>query len=323
MIRDNAKPMHIAFGIDNAYAPYIAVTIRSIVENNRRSELRIHVLTNGISEKHLRRLHEAVGDSGRVHLDIHIVDDSALHGLKTGVWTMRTWYRILLPDILPEDVHRVLYLDADTLVTDDLRELFATDMTDRSVAAVIDTQTLDERAFERCGYDPRKLYVCSGVLLMNLDYWRANALADKLADYAERNAERIIFPDQDAINSICCDSKLILPLRYGILNAFFLNDAFYAEPYAEQLRECLERPAIIHYAGCYPWIKPFAVHPLNGEWTKYDKMLTHSVGTTRFPRKKLYIKVLIWQMMHPFRKRAKISADEALRRLSERSLQES
>ena len=43
--------MNIAFCINDAYAPYVAVTLKSIVENNSSIALNVYILTDGISDK--------------------------------------------------------------------------------------------------------------------------------------------------------------------------------------------------------------------------------------------------------------------------------
>ena len=311
------EPLHIAFCVNDNYVSYISVTIKSIVENNQQHDIYIHVLIDKISVTDRVRLTKTIHGYNNVKLNIHLVDDKAIKGLKTGVWTIYTWYRVLLPAILPERVKRVLYLDADTLVVTDLQELFSLDMVDKSIAASIDVQSLDNRAFDRCGYEPDKQYVCAGVLLMNLDYWRKNDLSNKLIDWAIHNHECIMFPDQDAINYICQDSKIVLPLRYGILNVFFLNDVFYQGAYAAQLRDCIDHPAIIHYAGCYPWIKVFSMHLMNAEWMKYNKMLPQRIRIEYIPRKWLFLKIIIWRIFHPFKKLMHLTADDVRHKLIE------
>ena len=72
-------------------------------------------------------------------LDIVIVDDSKLKDLKD-TWTIYTWYRVLLPEIDGCSVHRVLYLDADTLVSENIEELFSLDMTGKAIAGTVDFQ---------------------------------------------------------------------------------------------------------------------------------------------------------------------------------------
>lgn len=91
----------------------------------------IHILTDYISTKNIQRLNEIVNDYERLSLYIHKVDDTPLRGLRTNSWTIYTWYRLLLPNTLPVGIKRILYLDADTLVTADLSELFEIDMTNK------------------------------------------------------------------------------------------------------------------------------------------------------------------------------------------------
>lgn len=314
----NSEPIHIAFCVNDSYVPYITVTIKSIMENHRNCEIGIHLLIDRISASNKKRLENTVCSRYNVKLNIHLVNDESLRGLNTGVWTIYTWYRILLPQILPSNIKKVLYIDADTVVATDLRELFSLDMINKSIAASVDVQSFDDRAFERCGYDRSKQYVCAGILLMNLEYWRNNGLADILIDWANRNGERIAFPDQDAINYVCRDSKIVLPLRFGILSSFFNDDIFYERHYSTQLRDCIERPAIIHYAGCYPWIKFFATHPMQDYWEKYNNMLEQPVRQVYIQRKWLFFKILIWRLLHhPFKRQARLTIEDIKRRLAE------
>lgn len=312
----NVEPIHVALCVNNSYVPYITVTIKSIIEHNRSNEISIHIITDKISTSNRKRLDKTVCGFDNVSMRIHLVNDDSIRGLNTGVWTVYTWYRVLLPHILPPEIRKVLYLDADTLVVTDLRELFSLDMTEKSIAASIDVQSFDDGTFERCRYDKSKKYVCAGVLLMNLEYWREKGLADKLIDWATRHRERIAFPDQDAINYVCRDSKIVLPLRFGILNVFFQNDLFYRDEYAEQLRDCIERPAIIHYAGCYPWIRFFDSHPMQDKWEKYNNMLPHPVGRVYLPKRWLYFKVILWKLLHhPFKKKTRLTVEDIKCRL--------
>ena len=117
------------------------------------------------------RLDEIVKKSNSTKLHIHIVNDESLRGLKD-TWSIYTWYRVLLPQVLSEDVHRVLYLDADTIVAGNLNELFTLDMEGKAIAGSIDPESYNKETFERCGYDQSKKYICAGVMLMNLEYLR-------------------------------------------------------------------------------------------------------------------------------------------------------
>lgn len=289
-------PMHVAFCVNDLYAEYILVSIKGLLENNSHP-LAIHVLSDYVSEKSASNLKNLVKLYPHATLDIIIVDDSKLRGLKD-TWTIYTWYRVLLPEILSADVHRVLYLDADVLVSGNIEELFLLDMTDKAIAGTIDFQSKDISTYQRCGYEAEKEYVCAGVMLMNLDYWRMHDIANKVITWGRENNDRIQFPDQDAINYICRDAKLLLPLKYDIVDGFFQDDYYY-QNYPQELRECVESPIIIHYAGQAPWVVEISNHLLQDEWERYNKSLSNPIRKVYQSKGLLKLKVFIYRLLHP------------------------
>ena len=303
---------HFAFCVNDAYAAYIAVTIKSIAENNRGGSNRIYVFTDAMSERSRKTLADVVGPYENCSLHIYEVDDTPLRGLYAGNFTIYTWYRILIPSILPESVERVLYLDADTLVTDSLDGLFSMDMTDKAIAAAPDIQSWFENAFRRCGYDKSKGYVCAGVLMMNLDYWRRHDLTEKMRTWALQKQDLIKCPDQDAINYICQDAKIVLPLRYGFMHCFCEYDMFYEAPYREELKACIGRPAIIHYNGCAPWAKENHKHVMHHVWEQYNRMLRRPVRRRYTTMGMLKFKTMIWDLVHLYKGR-QASTEAAVR----------
>ena len=306
---------HIAFCVNDAYVPYITVTIKSIAENNRYGKVSIHILTDSITSKNRERLKEMVEGYDNMLLYVYEVDDTLLRDLYAGNFTIYTWYRILIPMVLPTTIDRVLYLDADTLVTANLSELFDIDMTNKSIAAVVEDNTFVQKHYERLRYESSKHYICTGVLLMNLDYWRENCLTDKMIEWAYKYSKKLKFPDQDAINYICQDTKILLPLRYGILQWFFTNDKFYEMPFREQLKDCIERPAIIHYAFCAPWYKDTATHMMYGHWMRYNLMLRHPVQQRYKAKGLLKLKLVIWDILHPFKERDYVTIGAAVSKI--------
>lgn len=307
------KPMHIAFCVNDRYAEYILVSIKGLLDNNNSSFV-IHVLSDYVSDIHISRLKDLIGSYSNVALNIIIVDDSKLQGLKD-TWTIYTWYRVLIPEILDADVHRVLYLDADVLVSGNIEELFFLDMTDKAIAGTIDFQSKDISTYQRCGYEAEKEYVCAGVMLMNLDYWRMHDIANKVITWGRENNDRIQFPDQDAINYICRDAKLLLPLKYDIVDGFF-HDDYYYQNYPQELRECVESPIIIHYAGQAPWVVEISNHLLQDEWDKYNESLSKPVKKVYQSKGFLKFKVILYRLLHS-NARCKIQRQDIIDRLKQ------
>lgn len=233
---------------NDGYVPYALVTIKSILDNAcGDDELHIHVFSDYISEQNMQILL-------KFGVHVYIIDgDTIFDGIDYSVWSIYTLYRLFLPRCLDADVKKVLYLDCDVIVNDDLDELFSIDLTDKAIAACVDPQTYNDEVFERLGYSRDKKYICAGVLLMNLDYWRKNNLSQEIIEYMKLNPDKILFLEQDAMNYLCCDSKIVLPAKYGVQVSFFRDEKIVQDHLREML-ELIDNPSIIHYAGYQPWV---------------------------------------------------------------------
>ena len=294
---------HIAFCVNDEYSDYIRVPIKSIIDNLADSEdyYEIYILSEFISSRRTKRLLELNKLSKNINIQICIINNYKLKGLKTSNWDISAWYRILLPEILSKEITKVLYLDADTLVLKNLSCLFSMDMINKSIAAVIDYQNLFNIVFDRCGYEKTKGYICSGVMMMNLSYWRENNLTEKIISWAMENENKLRCPDQDAINYICRDSKIILPMKYGIMDSFLTNPIFQENGYSAQIKDCIYNPVIIHYNGKTPWYKEYKKHTFNKEWEKYNNLLDKPVKRHYQARGILKFKIIIYNLFK-FRK---------------------
>lgn len=302
-------PIHIALCVNDGYVHYICVTIKSIIQNNLNESITIHLLTDQLSTENKKLLQEVVKEYKSVSLNIHIVDDKSLQGLKD-TWSIYTWYRVLLPQVLSNDIHRVLYLDADTIVTGNIKELFQMNMNNKAIAGSIDPESFNPETFIRCGYIPSLQYICAGVMLMNLDYWREHNLTEKVISWGRENNDRIKFPDQDTINYLCRNNKIVLPLKYGIIGGYFTLDNYYQQPYQSELIECINNPVIIHYAGQAPWIKELSNHLFQHKWMEYNQMLSSPVKRKYKTKGWNLIKMHIWNFLHPFRNSNKLSIED-------------
>lgn len=136
------------------------------------------------------------------------------------------YLRLQLPDLVPEDLDRVLYLDSDVLCTNSgLFELFRIDMNDKTIAAVRDATT--RRLIDNDGVpaierfpelDPQAPYFNSGVLLIDTKKWRSRNVRARCEDYLKQSTRRR-FPDQDALNVACYDDWFRLNKRWNHLRS--------------------------------------------------------------------------------------------------------
>jgi lipopolysaccharide biosynthesis glycosyltransferase len=310
-------PIHIAFCINDAYAKYVCVTIKSIVDNHPNDDVTIHILSDYISEKSKCRLSEAlIGAESHISIAYHWMNDMDCEGLRVSrLWPICIWYRFALCNVLSKDIHRVLYLDADTVVAANLSHLFQMNMENKSIAAVFDINcVINEKRPSYLGYDESKGYSCSGVILMNLDYWRQNNLLNTLIDWAKEHHDLITFPDQDAMNVVCLDSKIDLPWNYDITYHSLTMDEAY-ELYLNDVKLCIDNPVIIHCTA-KPWFRETSKkHPQYKIWRHYNRRLRHPVRITYIAEGLIPLKMFIWNMLHPSVRNSRMTISKIKKRI--------
>lgn len=287
--------MNVAYAINEGYVDYCIVSMASLLKNNQKAEVHFHILTDRLSENAIQKLERFVSTEKAV-ISFHIIHDTDVADLTINDWSKHAWFRLFLPDKLDENIGRILYLDTDTIICGDLSELFNMDLENYSLAGCMDYMGFGDGIYKRLGYHESHGYICSGVLVMNLDYFRKHDLSRKIIRYARENPTLIQFPDQDAINFICHTSMKLLSLKYDMLAPFFTDKEF-IRLHENDVREMLHDPKIIHYAGCNPWKKESPRHFYYDDFWKYAPMAGDirkiSVGGTGFTLLKYRVKTIL------------------------------
>lgn len=265
--------IEIVCGIDDNYVKYCVAMLTSLFENNKDETFRIHVLADVMTDQSVKTLTDWIEGRYGHRLQMHIIDKETFSfcpdpGL---YYSMATYYRCFMTDILPEDVHKALYLDSDMIVTGSIRELWDTDLTGRSIGVVEDMTSIFPRHYERLHYSPEYSYFNAGMVLFNLDYWREHRLGEVIADYIKRYPERLEVNDQDALNATTCGTRLFLPLRWNMQDGFFRRK-HYTTRSRQEIKEERRNAAIIHFTGVKkPWHEK-CVHPYKRDFQRYLDM---------------------------------------------------
>ena len=141
-------------------------------------------------------------------------------------WTYMALMKAALTKVFP-DLDRIVSLDVDTIVCEDISPLWDIDMGDCLFAAVQEYAT---------DYRPYGLkYWNSGIVVWNLKELRESGMDDKLIWLI--NTEEFRCPEQDAMNKLCAGRICDIPARYNDGLACGVSD----------------NPAIAHYAGSSWW----------------------------------------------------------------------
>ena len=241
---------------DDAYTPHIATALRSMLDHAGETPIEVFIGTTSFDDEHRVRLQHAVPELPITWID---VPRSWLDTMPTSDRPVEHFARLHAIEHLPADVDRVLYLDADILVRDDLAALWSTALGGATIGVVRDgggpwmAQT--QWNFEQLGLDGNLMYANSGVLLVDLDAWRARSTFDRCMTYIETWGQRIEFVDQEVINAVLCHEWLELAPRWNwIPKVFTLDETLRACAFGrDELAEARSDPAIIHFAGPKPW----------------------------------------------------------------------
>ena len=141
-------------------------------------------------------------------------------------WTFMVLMKLALHDMLPK-LEKVLVMDVDTIVVDDVSDLWDIDLSNCYVAG----------AREPLKSTDDFLYVNAGVMMMNLRLLRSMGKGNELI--AVVNRKRLFFCEQDCIAERCQGSIKEIS---GDYNACCVT-------------EYSDKPKIVHYAAVKNWQK--------------------------------------------------------------------
>lgn len=267
---------HVVFCPDNNYAMPCGVAMVSLLENNTGEDITIHIIGMELTDVNKEPLQQ-IADKYRTKIVFYNIDKEYLEKFNLAMDGPRyiniaAYVRFFIPCILSSEIDKVLYLDSDLIVASGLEDLWNTSIENYPVAGVQDGLIFyDKHLYERLGYSEQYPYINSGVLLINLKYWRENNVLNKLLDYTKENYEQIVFLDQDVINGALHESILLLPFRFNITSIFYQRD-WGSNKYSEAVAEARKNPAIIHYVSeNKPWQKG-RFHPQTPTFLKYKAL---------------------------------------------------
>ncbi len=284
--------MDIVICTDNNYVMPAGVLICSICENNVTEKIRFHIIVDdAFLEENRQSLFEEVLRYNQ-EICFHHIDKNLYSSFPIGLkgqlrhLTFAAYYRLFLGRILPPSIKKVLYLDCDIIVRHNLAELWNTDIEEYAVGCIADQGEGSIIFYNRLRYPQHLGYFNSGVLLINLDYWRNYNLLEEFLDFLKKYPERALTFDQDVLNYVLRHRKKCLPLKYNVQSGFLCNELNISWEYEKELEEAINSPCIIHYIDIMkPWIKG-CDHPYKSEFFKYRQL----TKWRNYPLQKLRIK---------------------------------
>ena len=207
------KKLPICFCTDDNYALPTCVAITSLIHNKRPETIYdIYIIIDGVSSEKQEKLKEC--STSNVSITLIPAPNRQLKKNKNNCEyvSVSAFLRFELPDILPM-YEKILYLDGDILVLNDLSELYNTTLTSEYVAAIRDFAGEKQLLNKKIGI---KYYFNSGILLINAKKWREENLGTKLyKTWLSHN----YFPcmDQDTMNFALKEKVKWINPKYNLM----------------------------------------------------------------------------------------------------------
>lgn len=296
------ESINIVYITDEGYAMPTCVSMLSLIMNmDKDDRVNIFVICDSLSKK----AKECFLSLRRENVCIELVEveweryrQLAKENIRTKYThvTGTALYKFSLSEML-RDLEKVIYLDGDTVIQKSLNALYNYNLGDNYVAAVNDI--MDESIGEyskmanRIGLK-RRGYFNSGVMLLNLKKMREDSIVHKLFTYRENCIN--YFMDQDALNAVLGENRIILPYKYNLLST--VTDAYEVDKKTKILiegkevsvEECIRTAIILHITGkqkCWEYNVPW-----------YSEIFFRYYKRSPYANEKVVLKSLIKQVSY-------------------------
>lgn len=230
--------IHIAYNINATFFMQFGVSVTSILENNKKHNIVIHIFVDKYNANDLEKVKETAKKYG-IDIYIYLMDMKPFEGfhIKTKRFSRVTYLRIVMPKVLKNVTDKFLYMDADMICNGDISVFHNIDLQNKPLAAVSDVQDAVEYRTKFLRMNSGK-YFNDGIMWIDIRNWEKEHITEKVFSYQGTDPKRFLGQSQDILN-IVLDGNIVF------------IDRKYNQPAGESLPE---DTLIYHFLGRYkPW----------------------------------------------------------------------
>ncbi len=186
---------------DQFYVIQLAVMLSTCLRNySNKAPLDIFVVDGGLSPEQREKVEKSLPKDRAVITWCLPRELPAAKFFVSNHITISTYYRLFLENLIPEQFERVVYIDVDTAVLGDIKQLFDAEMEQSIVLA------RPQLAPSDWSFSPRESYFNAGVLVIDTPRWRGSTISQRALEFAAQNGARNTEWDQGALNVVLSGS---------------------------------------------------------------------------------------------------------------------
>lgn len=285
------KGIRICLASDNNYAPYLAVSIKSLIENANKNEFyEIYILNDNIETSNKNRILEMSKD--KIYIRFIEINKYIKSNVKNkfyvwGHFSRSVYSRFFIPRIF-KHFDKILYLDCDLIILDDIAKLYNLKFIKNELLLAAHDTIMRLNTLKTDGsfkYWQNHLnsilklkninnYFQSGVLLLNVEKLIKYNYTEKCIDVLTRIGNPL-YVDQDILNVVCEDKIGFIDLNWNVewcIPIYYSKEEIeFFEKNVYSFYKVYDNPKIMHYCGHEkPWTNPN--YPKANLWWKYARM---------------------------------------------------
>lgn len=253
---------HILYATDKNYCELCAVSLYSLL-SHLKGEVVIHIIESSLEERKDDLIR--IADKFNCKIDFIPIEDISRRLVEANIPPYRGGYspyaRFFISDYVSEG--RVLYLDCDTIIKDDVSSILNYDLKGNPLGAIIDQSTSLVNVL--IGHKKEDMYFNSGVLLFDACKCRETNAPEKFLNAVKTIdlSNTFLGADQEIMNVAYYHEITPLPVAANMMFTcrFFKPSHIYsvsskkASSYysADEFNSANEHPLVIHFAGGAPY----------------------------------------------------------------------
>lgn len=282
--------LNILYTCDDSFLPLAGVSIASVIENNKETDICFYLATEKNNSENFNKLCDFYKDNSKVcfkYLDCRMYDE-LLEEKKFDKWGSSSFYvywRMFAYDQL--DIDEIWYLDTDILCLNTID--YPT--IDKTAGAVVDCSHAD---YNRLAHIDESYYSFNtGSFYVNINKWKENRCTEKIIDFIKTTTFKPMMCDQDILSIALQDEIEVISPKYN----YFANYDYYGidnnykmysldkKPFHDK-KDVIEASKNIIFYHCLAGVfgRPWEIgneSPIKEEFEKYREISAWSDFSTK------------------------------------------
>lgn len=202
--------INILYCYDAGYFYQTMVSINSLLMHTSEA-ITIHIITDDNDNLQDQEINKII-ENKNCNVKKNVIPDNQFIGLRNNLHlTKGAYYRLAAPEVL-SDLEHIIYLDSDTIIEADIRNLEILYDQKYWIQGVDEENPIQ---VNRVGLSD-DLYLNSGILLMNLKSLREHKFYQNSLVWISQNPDKTFFADQDVINVLSDGKKGRIPVNWNL-----------------------------------------------------------------------------------------------------------